>query len=123
MNFLQVALVGPNGNHGIFRGNQNFRCVGPSINAHIEALPWAGHAESRATPGKQAKSRLLSGHPDWQSICCSSMSRYANRLENGESDVGAGNSVIECALMGIQQTHEPKNARRWRSILKLAHKG
>jgi hypothetical protein len=37
--------------------------------------------------------------------------------------VGAGNSVIECALMGIQQTHEPKNARRWRRILKQARKG
>jgi hypothetical protein len=42
---------------------------------------------------------------------------------NGESDMGAGNSVIECALMGIQQTHKPKKARRWRRILKLARKG
>ncbi len=39
MDLLQVALVGPNGNHGIFRGYQNFGRVGPSINAHIEALP------------------------------------------------------------------------------------
>ena len=52
MDLLQVALIGPNGNHGIFRGYQNFRRVGPSINAHIEALPWAGHAESRLAPGK-----------------------------------------------------------------------
>jgi hypothetical protein len=44
-----------------------------------------------------------------------------NRLENGESDVGAVNSTIECALMGIQQTHKPK--KRWRSILKQARKG
>jgi hypothetical protein len=42
---------------------------------------------------------------------------------NGESDMGAGNSVIECALMGVQQTHKPKEARRWRGILKLARKG
>jgi hypothetical protein len=42
---------------------------------------------------------------------------------NGESDMGAGHSVIECALMGIQQTHKPKKARRWRRILKLARKG
>jgi hypothetical protein len=42
---------------------------------------------------------------------------------NGESDVGAGNSVIECALMGIQQTHRPKKARRWRRILKQVRKG
>jgi Lysylphosphatidylglycerol synthase TM region len=42
---------------------------------------------------------------------------------NGESDVGLGNSVYECALMGIQQTHEPKKARRWRSILKQARNG
>jgi len=42
---------------------------------------------------------------------------------NGESDVGAGNSVIECALMGIQQTHKPKKARRWRRILKQESKG
>ena len=41
-----------------------------------------------------------------------------NRLENGESDVGADNSIIECALMENPQTHKPKNARRWRSILK-----
>ncbi len=34
--------------------------------------------------------------------------------------MGAGNSVIEGALMGIQQTHKPKKARRWRRILKLA---
>ena len=37
--------------------------------------------------------------------------------------MGAGNSVIECALMGIQQTHKPKKVRRWRRILKQAHKG
>ena len=37
--------------------------------------------------------------------------------------MGAGNSVIECALMGIQQTHKPKKARRWRRILKQARKG
>jgi hypothetical protein len=42
---------------------------------------------------------------------------------NGESDMGAGNSVIECALMGIQQTHKPKKARRWWRVLKTAHKG
>jgi Lysylphosphatidylglycerol synthase TM region len=36
--------------------------------------------------------------------------------------VGAGNSIIECALMGIQQTHKPKKATRWRSILKQARK-
>jgi hypothetical protein len=37
--------------------------------------------------------------------------------------MGAGNSVIECVLMGIQQTHKPKKAGRWRRILKLARKG
>src|SRR5208337_2978561 len=42
---------------------------------------------------------------------------------NGESDMGAGSSVIECALMGAQQTHKPKRARSWRRILKLARKG
>ncbi|MFZ0942173.1 MAG: lysylphosphatidylglycerol synthase domain-containing protein [Candidatus Sulfotelmatobacter sp.] len=42
---------------------------------------------------------------------------------NGESDMGAGNSVIECALMGIHQTHKPKKARRWRRILKQARQG
>ena len=36
--------------------------------------------------------------------------------------MGAVNSVIECALMGIQQTHKPKKAR-WRTILKQAHTG
>jgi hypothetical protein len=33
---------------------------------------------------------------------------------NGESNVGAVNSVIECALVGIQQTPKSKKARRWR---------
>src|SRR5579864_5919459 len=51
------------------------------------------------------------------------MSRYVNRLENGESDVGSVNSVIECALIGIQQTHKPKKAMRWRSIFKQLRKG
>ena len=37
--------------------------------------------------------------------------------------MGAGHSVLECALMGIQQTHKPKKARRWRKILKRARKG
>ena len=37
--------------------------------------------------------------------------------------MGAGNSVIDCALMGIQQTHKPKKPRRWRSVLKKARKG
>jgi len=36
--------------------------------------------------------------------------------------MGAGNSVIECALMGIQQTHEPKKMSRWRGILQQARK-
>jgi len=37
--------------------------------------------------------------------------------------VGAGNSVIECALMGIQQTHKPKKTRRWKSIHKQTREG
>ena len=37
--------------------------------------------------------------------------------------MGAGNSVIECALIGIQQTHKPKKARIWRRIFKQARKG
>jgi hypothetical protein len=42
---------------------------------------------------------------------------------NGESDVGAGNSIAECALMEIQQTHTPKKARTWKRIFKVARKG
>jgi hypothetical protein len=38
---------------------------------------------------------------------------------NGESDMG----VIECALMGIQQTRKPKKAGRWRRILKRVRQG
>src|SRR5208337_526159 len=38
---------------------------------------------------------------------------------NGESDMGAGDSVIECALMGIQQTHKPKQARKGGAAPKL----
>ena len=37
--------------------------------------------------------------------------------------MGASHSVIECALMEIQQTHKRQKARRWRRILKLARKG
>ena len=37
--------------------------------------------------------------------------------------MGAGHSVMECVLMGNQQTHEPKKAARWRRILKQARKG
>jgi len=37
--------------------------------------------------------------------------------------VGAGNSVMECALMGIQQTHEPKKTSKWRRILTHVRKG
>jgi hypothetical protein len=37
--------------------------------------------------------------------------------------VGAVNSTIECALIGIKQPHKPKSATRWRRIFKLARKG
>src|SRR5208337_2544791 len=37
--------------------------------------------------------------------------------------MGAGNSIIECALIGIQQTRKPKKAGRWRRILKQARRG
>ena len=37
--------------------------------------------------------------------------------------MGAGNSVMECALMGIQRTHKPKRTRRWRTILKQVESG
>jgi len=32
--------------------------------------------------------------------------------------VGAGNSVMECALLEVPQTHKPKKANRWRRVLK-----
>jgi len=32
--------------------------------------------------------------------------------------VGAGNSVMECALLDVPQTHKPKKANRWRRVLK-----
>ena len=37
--------------------------------------------------------------------------------------MGAGNSVIECVLMGIQRTHQAKKAGGWKRILKLARNG
>ena len=37
--------------------------------------------------------------------------------------MGASNSIIECALIGIQQTQRPKKASRWRNIFRRAHKG
>ena len=37
--------------------------------------------------------------------------------------MGASNSIIECALTGIQPTYKPKKARRWRRILKQVQAG
>jgi len=37
--------------------------------------------------------------------------------------VGAANSVIECSLMGIQQTHKPNKVRSRRGILKRVREG
>ncbi len=37
--------------------------------------------------------------------------------------MGASNSVMECALMEIEQTHKPKKSRRWRRILKQKRNG
>ena len=34
--------------------------------------------------------------------------------------MGAGNSVMECALLEVPQTHKPKKANRWRRVLKQA---
>jgi hypothetical protein len=34
--------------------------------------------------------------------------------------VGAGNSVMECALLEVPQTHKPKKANRWKRVLKQA---
>jgi hypothetical protein len=42
---------------------------------------------------------------------------------NGESDVGAGNSVIGCAFMKTHKTHKEKNARKWETILRIARRG
>lgn len=69
------------------------------------------------------KIKALSGDPIGSTPAVPQCPDGLSRLENGESDVGAGNSVIECALMGIQQTHKPMQARSWRNILKQARKG
>ena len=34
--------------------------------------------------------------------------------------MGAGNSVMECALLEVPQTHKPKKANRWKRVLKQA---
>ena len=39
VDLLQAAFIGPKENHSIFRGYRNLGCVGPFINAHMEALP------------------------------------------------------------------------------------
>jgi hypothetical protein len=36
--------------------------------------------------------------------------------------VGAGNSVMECALLEVPQTHKPNKANRWRRVLKQARR-
>src|SRR5579864_2840398 len=68
------------------------------------------------------KIKALSGDPIGNPPAVPQCPGALNRLENGESDVGALNSIIECALIGSQQSHKPKKARRWRSFLKLARK-
>jgi hypothetical protein len=78
MDLLQVALIGPKENHGIFREYQNSRRVGPAINAHIEALPLVRARRIQVGTPEIGVINALSGHPDWQSICSSSMSRYVN---------------------------------------------
>ena len=35
--------------------------------------------------------------------------------------MGASNSIIECALIGIQQTQRPKKASRWRNVFRRAN--
>ena len=37
--------------------------------------------------------------------------------------MGAVNTIVQCALIGSQQSRKPKKARKWRSILKKARKG
>ena len=37
--------------------------------------------------------------------------------------MSAANSIVECALMETQQTHQPKKARRWGRILEMGRKG
>jgi len=97
--------------------------VGPSINAHIEAVPWAGHAQSRLAPEEISDINAFK----WTSRLAIHLlflnAQVRKSTGNGESDMGAGNSVIECALIGIQETHKPKKASRWRRNLKLARKG
>jgi hypothetical protein len=56
-------------------------------------------------------------------MCSSIYVQVCKSTGNGESDVGASNSIIECALTGIQQTYKPKKARRWRRILKQVQAG
>ena len=43
--------------------------------------------------------------------------------EDGESDLGAVNSIMECARIGIQQTHRSGKPRSRKAILKLARTG
>jgi|KBSMisStaDraftv2_1062788.scaffolds.fasta_scaffold1214687_2 hypothetical protein len=85
MDLLQVALIGPNGNRGIYRRIQNFRRREASIHARIEALPWAGHAESRLALRKYKKTTLLADITIGNPSAVPQMSRYVNRLEMGRA--------------------------------------
>ncbi len=42
---------------------------------------------------------------------------------DGESNVGASNSLFECALIEIEQTQEPNEASGWKSVLKRVRTG
>ena len=54
----EVAPIGPNDNSWLFVRYGNSHCVGTSISARIEALPWARHAEFRLAPGTQTNQKL-----------------------------------------------------------------
>jgi len=97
------------------------RCTRTS--AHIEALPWAGHAEIQV---RSSEIDIVSAFETASRLAIDLLFlivQVRKSTGDGESNLGASNSIIECALMEIPQTHEPKEARRWRRILKRARKG
>ena len=56
----------------------------------LPSMPTLRHCPGQGMPMQDGSSEIgvpdaLSGHPDWQSICYSSMSRYVNRLDMGRA--------------------------------------
>jgi len=77
--------LGQTGIAAFIAGSRIYVAGEASIHARIEALPWAGHAESRLALRKYKKTTLLADITIGNPSAVPQMSRYVNRLEMGRA--------------------------------------